>query len=216
MLLRQRGSALLEWQVVAVLALLPLLMGGLQLLLLQFGSHVLAHATYQAARAGSVSGADPEVMGTALARGLMPLFLDGDRPLQAGELVTAAATARARAAAEVALWGKVTILAPSAASFQDHASRVEGQWVIRNDGLEHRPPTPGPRSGQSIQQANLLQIEARYCHPLVVPWVDVWLVETLRWLTSDLDAQWCYAGNRLPLRARVVIPMQSDLRFHGD
>ncbi|MFM1887083.1 MAG: hypothetical protein RL026_2240 [Pseudomonadota bacterium] len=212
----QSGTALIEFQLVLLACLLPLLLGGLQLLLLEFGGRVLDHATYRAARQGAMTGADPQAMASALAVGLMPLHLDATVQAAAGSAGTALVAARARAVADAALFAEIRILAPSQAAFDDHATWVDGKRVIRNDSLETRPTTPGPRSGLSLQLANLLQIEARYCHRLIVPFADAWLLGLLRWTDTDLDSQLCYAAGRVPLRSRVTVNAQADLAFHGD
>jgi len=211
-----RGAALVEFQVVGLLCLLPLLLGLLQFGLLLLASPVLHYATFQAARAGAMAGADPAVMRRALAVGLMPLHATSDRPLTAADAPAVAAQAYARSLADTLLYARLTQLRPDAAAFDDFASESAEGRVIRNDSLLHRPTAPGPRSGLTVQQANVLQIRIDWCAPLVVPLVDRLLVGLLRSLDADVHSQLCYAADRVPLRATAAVNMQSDARFHGD
>ena len=109
----------------------------------------------------------------------------------------------------------VEILAPTADAFADFASEGPEGLAIRNDGLDVRSVVPGPRSGISIQEANLLRIRGRYCQPLVVPFIDAVLIGVLRRLDLSPGSQLCYAANRVPLSGDVTLNMQSDLRFHA-
>lgn len=209
------GIALVEFQVVAILGLLPLLLGMLQMLLLLMAGHVLQYATFEAARAGAVSGAEPAAMRRALAVGLLPLHAVTATEVDARNVVATTAAAYARSAVDAALYADLEILSPTAAAFEDFAVQGPSGRVVRNDALEHRSVTAGARSGQSIQQVNLLRIRARYCHPLLVPLVDRLLIGTLRLLSTDPAAQFCYGANRVPLTAEAMVNMQSELRFHG-
>ena len=211
-----RGAALVEFQVVLLLCLLPLLLGLLQLGLLLLDSPVLHYATFQAARAGALAGADPSVMRRALSVGLMPLHVVSDKPLSAAEAPAVAAAAYARSLADVALFARLTQLRPDAAAFQDFATDSAQGPVIRNDSLLHRSTALGTRSGLSVQQANVLQIRVDWCAPLVVPLVDRLLVGLLRSVDADIHSQLCYAADRIPMRATAAVNMQSDVRFHGD
>jgi len=207
---------LVEFQVVAILALLPLLLGLLQGALLLIASHVLGYATFQAARTGAMAGADPQVMQRALAVGLLPLHAVTFDAVTPGNVAAVALSAYARSVAATTAFTQVQILRPTQQAFEDFAlADGAGALVIRNDALPHRSLDPGPRSGLSIQQANLLHIRVTYCHPLLVPLVDRLLLSLLRQFTADLRSQACYAAGRVPLQAEAVLNMQSDARFHG-
>ncbi len=212
----QQGAALVEFQIVAILALLPLLLGLLQGALLLIASHTLGYATFQAARSGATAGADPQVMRRALAVGLLPLHAATFEAITTRNVATVALSAYARSVAATAAFAQVQILSPSQAAFDDFAlPDAAGTLVIRSDALPHRSLDPGPRSGLSIQQANLLRIRVVYCHPLLVPLVDGVLLSVLRQFTTDLRDQACYAAGRVPLQAEATLNMQSDARFHG-
>lgn len=211
----QRGVALAEFQIVAVLGALPLLLGALQAFLLLLAAHTVQFATYQAARAGTLHGADPAAMKRAFVIGLLPLHAAADVEPASANATTLVAAAYARSAAASLVFARIEILAPSAAAFEDFATPGQDGPAIRNDSLETRPVAPGSRSGQSIQEANLLRVRGRYCQPLLVPFVDVILIAALRGMDASPWVQACYAANRVPLSGDVTMNMQSDVRFHA-
>lgn len=211
----QRGTALLEFQIVALFGALPLLLGMVQLFLLLLAAHTVQFATVQAARAGAVQGADPAAMRRAFASGLIPLHAVSYEAPSASNVVPLVATAWAKSSAEALVFAEVEIVSPDAAAFADFATSGPSGPAIRNDGLEGRPVTPGARSGLSIQEANLLRIRARWCQPLVVPFAEEALLAILRRLDTDLFSQRCYAAGRVPLVGDATVNMQSDARFYG-
>ena len=211
-----RGFAMVEFQIVALLGLFPLFLGALQAVLLLMASHVLQYATFEAARAGAMAGADPSAMRRALAIGLLPLHATTAEDITARNALSVVTAAYARAVATSLEFADIRIVNPTAEAFADFATDGAGGRAIRNDSLEHRPISAGARSGQSIQEANLLRIRARYCHPLQVPFIAQLLVGVLRQFESDPRVLACYAAGRLPLVAEAAVNMQSDVRFHGD
>ena len=207
-----RGAALLEFNLAAILALLPLLLGILQFALLGSAYHLLGFATAEAARAGSVGHARSDAMYSALAAGLVGLHADLGRlgSARAGEAAVELASGRLKSEAEVRAFGAIERLSPSSGDFQDFARLRDGRNGIPNDSLEYRPSTPGARSGHSIQEANWLHIRVRYCHVLVVPFIDRLLPAILKRLDDDAANQRCYAAGRVPLRVTGSAPMQSE------
>ena len=206
----QEGTALVEFQVVALLALLPMVLGILQMTLLLCGFHVLSFAAAEAARAGSIDHARIGGMYEALADGLTPLVTDLAEAAADGGSLTSFVSARVNARREVLQFASIERMAPSAADFADHGRDERGQRAIPNDALEHRPSAVGSRGGLSLQQANLLRIRVRYCHALVVPLVDRLLPALLRVLDPDPGNQRCYLAGRVPLRVATSAPMQSE------
>jgi hypothetical protein len=204
---RPRGSATVETVLAAALVLLPLSFAVVEFALLAVARNALNHATFEAARAGSLTGVDSAAMRLALARGLVPLFAAGS-----GAVTDAAAVLRAlgRAIAEVARPDLVQlqIQNPTAAAFEDFATDVDGVRAIPHHGLEYRNPW-GPRSRQTLRDANVLAIRVRYCRQLYMPIISTLLP---RWLTR-LDASpadlVCYLQDRLPIEAYAVVQMQS-------
>jgi hypothetical protein len=120
------------------------------------------------------------------------------------------AAARARAEADVRLFGTVERLRPSAEDFQDFARERDGRTGIPNDALEYRSTRAGARSGHSVQEANWLQIRVGYCHRLVVPLIDRLLPAVLARLDADVAHGRCYAAGRVPLSVESSAPMQSE------
>jgi hypothetical protein len=203
---------MIEFHVVALLALLPLCLGTLQISLLMVENHHLDHAAFLAARHGAVRHGDLGEIRRAYAQAVSTLFVDSATPLDSGNVVGRVATAFASATADIALHARVRLLSPTTEARADFAIPRDGQQVIPNDALESRSPTPGRRSGISLQQANVLRVEFTYCRPLIVPFAGPLLVGTLRMLDHDPWHQRCYASGRIPVRSEGVAPMQSDFR----
>jgi hypothetical protein len=204
------GAAMVEFQLAALLVMLPLLLGIVQMALLVCGYHVLSFAAAEAARAGSVEHARTAPMLAALSDGLVPLHVDLTSVTAAGGPLELVAAARMRAAGDTLLHAAIERVTPSDADFADHGRTVAGQRSIPNDALEHRSSVPGRAGGRSLQQANLLRIRVRYCHALVVPLIDRLLLGLLRGIDPDPAHQSCYAAGRVPLRVASSAPMQSE------
>ena len=183
---RQRAAALVEFQIVLLLGLLPLVLGILQLALLLMAKHLVNYATFQAARSGAVAAANPDVMRRALAVGLMPLHVVSSKPVSADNITSVALAADLRSSVATTLYARLTIL------------------------------KPGAPSQQTLQQANVLQIRVSYCQELVVPLINQMLPRLLQWLDDDAWHQACYLMGRVPLVAEAAINLQSDARFHAD
>jgi hypothetical protein len=203
---------MIEFQVVALFALLPLCLGTLQAALLMVENHHLDHAAFLAARHGAVSHGNLDQVKRAYAQAITPLFVDSARPLDRNNVVSRVAVAYAAATADITAYARVRLLAPDAEARADFAIGRSGEQVIPNDALEFRSMAPGRRSGISLQQANVLRIEFSHCRPLVVPFAGPLLLGTLRKLDHDLWHQRCYAAGRIPIRSEGVAPMQSDFR----
>jgi hypothetical protein len=203
---------MVEFYVVALLALLPLCLGTLQIALLMVENHHLDHAAFLAARHGAVKHGDLGEVRRAFAQASSVLFVSSFAPLDRGNVVARVATAYASATADMALHATVRVLAPGPEARADFAIQRESRQVIPNDALEFRSTTPGRRSGISLQQANVLRIEFVYCRPLIVPFAGPMLLGTLRILDHDPRHHRCYAAGRVPIRSEGVAPMQSDFR----
>ncbi len=203
---------MLEFLLAGVLVLVPAAFTILEFAQLTAARNALNFATFEAARAGAVSGADGNAMRRALARGLVPLFA----PLRLGAANSGAAgdatIAVTRAWLEVSR-PDLTLLEienPTDLAVADFAIVQDGRRVIPNDGIEFRNPF-GVRSGQTLRDANVLALRIRHCRPLVMPWVSLWIPTLLRATTADLFEQGCLQANRLPIEAHAVVQMQSAL-----
>jgi hypothetical protein len=210
-----RGAALIEFQIVALFALLPLCLGTLQMSVLMVENHHLDHAAFLAVRHGAVTHGDLGAVRRSYARAASVLFVESGSPLNRSNAVERVATAYASATADIAIHSRIRLLSPDSEARADFAIPRDGQQVIPNDSLEFRSTKPGARSGLSLQQANLLRVEFSYCRPLIVPFIRQLLVDTLRMLDHDPWHQRCYAAGRIPVRSEGVAPMQSDFRVSG-
>lgn len=258
-----RGLGAVEFLVV-----LPVLLfvglGALQFGLVFQAKHALNVALIEAARAGSVAHADPDAVRAGLARGLLP-WLYGAADL--GEYARNVARARAHVAqGEVLGWLRLEQLSPTPASFDDwsepardaNGGVIDGLREIPNDNLPSRATRTLPArgaagdragapigrgSGQTLADANLLQLQLEYGVALAVPVVGRLLAWTLRaWDGCAMPAPRRYgllgldaplppgrprprsclmyglsdeARARLPIRLGATIRMQSPARQAG-
>jgi hypothetical protein len=209
---RSRGAAMLEFHIVALLAVLPLCLGVLQMALLLAENHHIDHAAFVAARHGAVHHGDLAQVRRAFVQAATVLFVESGTPVDRGNVVSRVTTAYAAAAADVAGNARIRLLTPDPDAQADFAILRDGRRVIPNDSLEYRSAASGRRSGVSVQEANILRVEVSYCRPLIVPFAGPMLLASLRLLDHDLWHRRCYAAGRVPLRAEGVAPMQSDFR----
>lgn len=209
---QMQGAAMVEFQIVALFALLPLCLGMLQLALLMAENHHVDHAVFQAARRASMASGDLDTARRAFAQTASVLFVDAGTELTSDNAVGRVAGAYARALLDQARFSRFRILSPAPEAQADFAIR-RGEWrVIPNDGLEYRSSAPGARSGISIQQANVLRLQVSWCRPLVVPLIRELMIGTLRLLDRDPWHQYCYSEGRVPIRSEGTSMMQSDFR----
>lgn len=209
-----RGAALVEFAVIATLALIPLVMFVLQLGLLYSARHTLNHATFLAARAGAVENGSRRTMERYLAKGLSPLYVRSAGDLSARDVAAVGARAYASALLDARRpdLTRLRILNPTSASFRDFERLRDGVRTIPNDALRYRSGAPGTASEQTLLEANLLRIEVDYCYRLLFPVIDRLLTTTLRRFDPDPFRQGCYAATRLPIRAHALVQMQSPSR----
>lgn len=210
---RSIGAASVEFAIVATVAVIPFVLGILQIGLLYGAKHTLNLAVFQAARAGAVHHADRAVMQRYLAKGLTPLHIRSTRRLDEDSWAAEATRAYARAYAEVRLpiQTRMRIFNPTAASFADFGQPGPAGPEIPNDPRLPRSFV-GTRSQQTLGEANLLGVRVEYCHRLIVPLADRLITSVLR--RTDLDAfrQGCYAQRRLPIVASALVQMATPPR----
>jgi hypothetical protein len=207
----QGGAATVEFALVALVALIPLVLAVLQLGLLYVAKHTVQHATFLAARAGAVSHGSRTEMLRHFAKGLAPLHAGTTRDLRPGDLAGAVTAAYGRAYAEALRPDRTRlhVLNPTRASFEDFERARRGVREIPNVYVRG---VPGPRSGQTLADANLLKLRVDYCAPLVVPLVDRILTATLRRLDPEPFRQQCYGARRLPVVGYALVQMHSAPR----
>lgn len=222
----QRGVSLVEFTIVfpfAVLFVLTLIQTGF----IYMAKLQLNHATFMAARAGSVNNANTGVIRSALQRGLNPFYQDSTTSNDSARL----AAAHAKALVDTTLpWGlQVKVLNPSAEAFQDFGVRdpKNGKLYIPNDNLEWRGTQIGAHSGLNLRDANLLKVHVMYGYELKVPLMAGVLRRVMCGGTSGVDAfgnvsVWnsafalsrpalCiyYANGRIPIESSAIVEMQS-------
>jgi hypothetical protein len=211
-----RGATLVEFTLVALLALLPLALGVLQVALLYTGRYVLDHATFLAARAGAVSHADRGTIERHLAKGLAPLRAGAREDITTGNVLREGTRAYARAYVDVLRPDRMRlrILNPTPASFADFGRVRDGRLEIPLD-LGQTFAAVGPRSGQTLADATLLRLRVDYCQPLIVPLVDRATVAILRRFDPDPFHQACYAARAVAIAAHALVQMHSPPRRAG-
>ncbi len=199
-----RGATLIEFALTLVLAVLPMVLGIVQVAALLVAKNTLNLATFLAARQGAVRGADPGAMQRELARALVPLYVRASRNgvVQAD----AVAVAYGAALADVESLDAFVVLNPTRAELDRFGLVRGGRRVIPNDSIEFRPP--------AVQAANVLTIQVTHCQPLVVPLAGPAVAAAMAWLDSDPRHQRCLEAGRAPIVARASLVMQSDV--HAD
>lgn len=170
----QRGQAMTEFYIIMPV-LLIMVLGIIQWAQVYNFRSLLQHATFMSARSGATGNGTMANLRLGLADGLTPHFL------RVGGAATPGITdiAFARAQAQIAVTSPlaaITVLNPTnramgdfAVNMTDPAQPTRQIRAIPNDHLSYRPARVGGGSNQSIQDANLLKIEVRYCMRLIVP-----------------------------------------------
>jgi hypothetical protein len=192
---------------VALFAMMPMLLGMLQVSLLMIANHQVDFAAFMAARAGATEGGREDAVRAAFANALAPMFLGAGEQRDTDALARRLVQARLRAAAAVLAHGRIRILSPTPQAQQALSIERDGQRLIPNDSLAFRLRRPG---GGGLLDGNVLEVEATLCHPLVVPIARPMLVAAMRLLDREPWHQLCFASDRLPIRSRAVAAMQSD------
>ncbi|WP_144211090.1 TadE family protein [Shewanella donghaensis] len=156
--------------------LMPLILVTM-MLIVQWGfiysaKSTLDAATINAVRAGTLHNGNLSEIKKGLAAGMMPLFAHGTDISDTLEAVAASRIA-------VALQSEVTILSPDRATFDEFKirARYTQGYVneIPNNTLMYRNPAlkdVGQGRKLNVQDANLLQIEVRWCQKLIVPFAN--------------------------------------------
>ncbi|MFT5591183.1 MAG: hypothetical protein ACI9ZF_003379 [Bradyrhizobium sp.] len=210
---QQRGSAVIEFTVIGPL----LVMMGLSMLqvgLLYFTRNQYNHASFMAARAGSVANANLGSIETAYASALVPVYGGGTTPSQVQ-------FAFDRALSDVRSNARIDILNPTTESFADFNSPAlqaryrlpDNRHVIPNSGQPFKPASVVlPRSGQNIQDANLLKLRITMGYRPQVPLIGRLTTRFLQWQDSGADpvvSALIHAG-RIPVVTHITVQMQSD------
>jgi uncharacterized membrane protein (UPF0127 family)/Flp pilus assembly protein TadG len=206
----QGGLAMIEFVVVGpMLALIGL--GIIQYAMLFFAKNQINHASFMAARAGSMGHANIDTVKAEYANALIPLYGGGT---DAAEL----AESRAKALAAVQN-SQIELLNPTAESFQDYNEpslqakyNTGSKRVIPNGNLAFKPQDVGTSSGQSIQDANLIKLRIMHSYEPRIPLARTVFSAYLK--ASDPRNDPVYTAmvqqGRIPVVTNVTLHMQSD------
>lgn len=159
--------------------LLFIVMGTLQFAFIYHAKITFNYATFESARAGSLNNARPFAMYNAMARALAPLYTHRDT-------IDAYKTARDEVRQKITDgYLRIDIINPSSNSFTDFGKNFGGTSMIPNDNLIYRGAKVGTNSSQTIQDANLLKIQAYYCFEMIVPFVNRIIWAMMRYAPGD-------------------------------
>ncbi len=177
----QQGQGAIEFVIIALILLI--LIGAIvQFGLLYRAKSTLNLAAFEAVRAGTLNNAQMEPMLKGLARGMMPLFMGGQKKnYSLDDDAGGVNKAFIKTLQHIDLnRAKILILNPTKPMFKDFSvyDPVSRKYQIPNDNLLYRNQK---EKGMSIQDANLLQIEVIWCHPLYVPLINRIIVKVLDW-----------------------------------
>jgi uncharacterized membrane protein (UPF0127 family) len=207
----QRGLATVEFIVVGpILTLIGL--GILQYAMLFFAKSQINHASFMAARAGSMGNANLQTIEDEYAKALVPLYGGGRDAAELAESLT-------RAKTNVAQFSQIQILNPSAESFQDwNDPKLQAKYgigakrVIPNASLGFKSQDIKPNSGQTIYDANLLKLRIVQGYTPGIPIMKSVFMAYLR--ASDPGNDPAYTAmvqaDRIPVVVNVTLHMQSD------
>jgi len=185
---RQRGQAMIEFSV-SVMLMAPFVIAIIMLLVqwaLVYKEKVtLNGATFEAARFGALNHGAISDIRSALAQGMMPLFMGDD------DSKTQVVRALARANVRVRKHATIEIINPTRAVFNAFKTSVRYYRQARpireipNDNLMYRSSaTRNIGGGQmNIQDANLLKIKVNWCKRLEVP-IANWIIGEVVTLTN--------------------------------
>lgn len=206
---RQRGSAMIEFTIVGpVLTLLGTTI--LQYSLLFNAKNLVNHASFMAARAGSMGHADLSTIQAAYARALIPLYGGGTNSAELGKALNAAT-------ADLAGNVRIELLNPTKESFDDwndaNLQATYGKRAIPNGGLVFKNPGEiKPNSGQNVHDANLIKLKITHGYELKVPLAGTMMQFMMKWGDSGQDpfVTGLYDKRRIPVVTHVTVQMQSD------
>ncbi len=196
---KQHGQSMTEFLVVMP-AMLLLIFGAIQFVLIYQAKTTLNYATFEAVRAGTLHNASRDAIDKGFIRGMAPLFarfaVTRDEAGGNGYKALAKKVLQARDLVQAEIeqgFVKVEMLNPTPNMFNAFDDKV-----IPNDLLTYRPT----KNGINLQEANLLKLRITYCVKLIVPIVSQ--------IISKAAGEGC-AGKepRLPIVAQALMRMQS-------
>jgi outer membrane protein OmpA-like peptidoglycan-associated protein len=219
----QRGASLVELTVVLP-TLTATVLGVWQSALVFHAKSHLNYATFEAARAGSVSNATVASVTQGLAKGLVAYYGGG---LDTAEL----AERYGKVSSDLARGARVEFISPIRESFDDYDSPQVRQRLkvqaraIPNLGIGHmacphdRPGCASDprtnRSGQTLSDANLLKLRITYGIPTskqlpLVGRIYTWALDAVGAGSGDAFKQQLLDDGRIPVVSHVTVRMQSE------
>lgn len=209
---RQQGSALVEFAIVGPL-LTAIGMALLQYAMVFTAKSHINHATFMAARAGSTGNASLSTIEDAYIKALIPLY-------GGGKDMAELAQTHARVRADLSSGGylRIDILNPTHESFDDFADpALKDKYQARaisntNQAFSAQLTQVGAKSGQTLQDANLLKLQVIHGFELKVPIVSKVYLTALRAADSGQDPFYSQLirNGRIPVISHVTLAMQSD------
>lgn len=205
----QRGSAMIEFAVVGpLLTLIGTVI--LQYALMFNAKNLVNHASFMAARAGTMQNANLGSVQNAYAKALIPLYGGGR---DTAELVQA----YAKAQADLAGNARIELLNPTKESFDDwndtDLQAKYGARAIPNGSLSFKDPGQiKSNSGQNIQDANLIKLKITHGYELKVPLAGTMIQFMMKWMDNSTDpfATAMYNQRRIPMVTNITMQMQTD------
>jgi len=208
---RQHGSAMIEFAWAGPLLTL-LGLGLLQYAMLFFARNSFDYAAFMAARAGAVGNASLASVQDAYLRALVPAYGGGRNAEELAE-------SYAKAAADLQGHLRIEMLNPTKESFDDwndpalQQSVGQGRRVIPNGKLAQKNPAEvKSRSGQNIQDANLIKLRITQGYQPKVPLMATLYTKYLREMDSGTDGfeSMLINAGRIPMVTHITMQMQSD------
>ena len=215
----QSGVAMVEFVVVGpMLTLIGL--GILQYAMIFFAKSQVNHATFMAAREGSMEHADAAKIRAAFKKALVPMYGGGKN---AAEVLASGAKADADADGDPTTnkppATHIRMLNPTSESFQDWNEpklqakyNTGGKRVIPNANLGFQDQNIKPNSGQTIYDANLLKLRILHGYLPKIPVASTVFVAYLKAMDPGNDPEYTalVQAGRIPLTINVTMHMQSD------
>jgi len=207
---RQSGAAMIEFVIVGpILTLMGLT--AVQYGTLFFAKNQINHASFMAARAGSVGNVDINKIQQAYIQALAPMYGGGQTAADLAQSTSAAA-------ADVAQFSRIEILNPTRESFDDWSDpQLQARLglnarIIPNGGIAGKGLSPGANSGQTIGDANIIKLRITHGYESPVPMVRSVYRAYLQWQDTGADPVHTalIAADRIPVVSNVTVQMQSD------
>ncbi|GAA0743810.1 pilus assembly protein [Ideonella azotifigens] len=205
---RARGITLVEFAIVFPLATLFVL-SLIQVGMVYMAKLTLNHATFMAAREGSLHNANESYIREALIRGLSPFYQNSTKTSDSDRLFAAYLDAQKANKSFNPYKAEIEILSPSPDTFTDFGVKDPKTKVtyIPNDNLEYRDVgVTGGKSKQNIRDANLLKIRVRYGYELKVPLIGGMLSRMMCGGKIGVQAY----GNVQPWNALILTSQPTD------